>query len=76
MLGDNSAASRDARLWGRPHALTRRMVGDEHSQPGVVPRELIVGKAWAVYFPAPLPLPAAMGGAAVVPDAGRLRFIR
>ena len=76
MLGDNSGASRDARLWGRSHELTRRMVGDEHAQPGVVPRELIVGKAWAVYFPAPLPLPAAMGGAAVVPDAGRLRFIR
>jgi hypothetical protein len=38
----------------------------------VVPREMIVGKAWAVYFPAPVvapPLP-------FVPDFGRIRFIR
>ncbi len=70
MLGDNSSASRDGRLWGRPHALTLKTFGD--AQPGVVPREMIVGKAWAVYFPAPIvapPLPFA-------PDFGRIRFIR
>jgi hypothetical protein len=70
MLGDNSSASRDARLWGRAHALTLQTFGD--AQPGVVPREMIVGKAWAVYFPAPVvapPLP-------FVPDFGRIRFIR
>ena len=70
MLGDNSSASRDARLWGRAHGLTLKTFGD--AQPGVVPREMIVGKAWAVYFPAPVvapPLP-------FVPDFGRIRFIR
>ena len=70
MLGDNSAASRDARLWGRPHALGLRTFGD--SQPGVVPREMIVGKAWAVYWPAPLPAPPLP----FVLDFGRVRFIR
>jgi len=68
MLGDNSASSRDSRLWGRAHALTLRTYGD--SQPGVVPESMIVGKAWAVYFPAPLGLKN--GGI----DFGRLRFIR
>ena len=76
MMGDNSQYSRDARLWGRSSEVTRRLVGSEHAQPGVVPRELIVGKAWAVYFPAPLPLPDSLGGASIVPDIGRLRFIR
>jgi hypothetical protein len=68
MLGDNSFASSDARLWGRAHALTLRTFGD--AQPGVVPREMIVGKAWAVYFPSPLGL--WQGGL----DFGRVRFIR
>ena len=68
MLGDNSASSRDSRLWGRAHALTLRTFGD--SQPGVVPESMIVGKAWAVYFPAPLGLKR--GGV----DYGRFRFIR
>ena len=43
-----------------------------HGQPGVVPREMIVGKAWAVYFPAPVVAPPIP----FVPDFGRLRFIR
>jgi hypothetical protein len=72
MLGDNSAASRDARQWGRPHAITLRTVGD--AQPGVVPESLIVGKAWCVYFPAPISMRP--GGTDFIPDFGRVRFIR
>lgn len=72
MLGDNSSASRDARLWGRAHQLVLQTFGD--AQPGIVPRDMIVGKAWAVYFPAPIPM--APGQAAFIPDFGRLRFIR
>ena len=72
MLGDNSAASRDARLWGRAHPLTLRTFGD--AQPGVVPADMIVGKAWAVYFPAPISMKP--GGSSFIPDFGRLRFIR
>jgi hypothetical protein len=72
MLGDNSAASRDARQWGRPHAITLRTVGD--AQPGVVPESLIVGKAWCVYFPAPISM--SPGGTDFIPDFGRVRFIR
>ncbi|MSR18306.1 MAG: S26 family signal peptidase [Phycisphaerales bacterium] len=72
MCGDNSGASRDSRLWGRPHLLLKDELNFE--KPFLVPSELIIGKAWSVYFPAPLPIWP--GGATIIPDFGRLRFIR
>ncbi len=72
MFGDNSGASKDSRLWGRPHPLVTNELGNDH--PFVVPQELLIGKAWSVYFPAPMPLSS--GGRAFIPDFGRLRFIR
>ena len=72
MFGDNSAASRDSRLWGRPHELVVRELGV--TEPFVVPHEMLIGQAWTVYFPAPLPM--SPGGATFIPDFGRLRFIR
>ncbi len=76
MLGDNSAASRDGRMWGRPHPIVTQELGV--SDPFVVPRDLLLGKAWCVYFPAPLPVvyPDGTEGKAIVPDFGSLRFIR
>ena len=72
MCGDNSAYSRDSRHWGNPSKLVTSIFGE--SDPFVVPRPLLLGKAWCVYFPAPIPptgdLPALM------PDFGHLRFIR
>ena len=72
MLGDNSGASRDSRMWGRAHPLTLRTFGD--AQPGIVPESMIVGKAFSVYFPAPISM--SPGGTAFIPDFGRVRFIR
>ncbi|MSQ90617.1 MAG: S26 family signal peptidase [Phycisphaerales bacterium] len=72
MFGDNSGASKDSRLWGRPHQLVARELGREN--PFVVPREMVIGKAWSVYFPAPLSLSS--GGRAFIPDFSRVRFIR
>jgi len=71
MLGDNSAASSDSRLWGNPHPLTAVQIDPS---PFVVHRKLLLGKAWGVYFPAPLPITE--GGKSIIPDFGRLRFIR
>lgn len=73
MMGDNSAYSRDGRLWGRPHPLVQKQLGEE--SPFVVPRELLLGPAWSVYFPAPLTHDA-KPDMAVVPNFGSLRFIR
>ncbi|MDZ4831624.1 MAG: S26 family signal peptidase [Phycisphaerae bacterium] len=79
MLGDNSAASRDGRLWGRPHQIVTEVLGE--SAPFIVPRDLLLGKAWSVYFPSPLPSPILSAGPnvegkKVVPPFGDLRFIR
>lgn len=71
MLGDNSQASLDSRLWGNPHPLVAAQVD---ASPFVVHRDLLLGKAWVVYFPAMFPLTD--GGTPVVPDFGRLRYIR
>jgi signal peptidase I len=77
MLGDNATASLDGRLWGSAHRLVRRQIidaeGNEH-RPFLVNERLLVGKAFAVYFPAPYAI--SDGGWGVVPDFGRLRFIR
>lgn len=71
MLGDNSQASLDSRLWGYPHELIATQVDPA---PFVVNRRLLLGKAWVVYFPAPHPVTD--GGINIVPDFGRLRYIR
>jgi signal peptidase I len=71
MGGDNSTASSDSRLWGNPHPLVALQIDPT---PFVVHRRLLLGKAWVVYFPAPLA--RSETGRALIPDFGRLRFIR
>lgn len=72
MCGDNSQLSLDSRLWARPHPLVLAQIGDD--SPFTVHRKLLIGKAWVVYFPAPYPI--GDGDRNVIPDFGRLRFIR
>lgn len=66
--GDNSPQSLDGRLWGYPDPWVQVEFG---ADPGVVPRDLLLGRAFFVYWPSLLreegPLP--------VPDFGRMRFI-
>jgi len=64
--GDNSPASADSRLWTDVDPFTANQIDDTV---GVVHRDLLVGRAFCVYFPAPKP------GSIPIPDAGRLRFI-
>ncbi|RMH26643.1 MAG: signal peptidase I [Planctomycetota bacterium] len=70
MCGDNSPSSRDSRLWTGVDPWVAETTGD--SRVGVVHRDLIMGRAFFVYFPSPHhnlgPIP--------VPDFGRLRFIK
>ncbi len=63
MAGDNSAYSLDSRLWGNPDAFVAAQIDDT---PFVVNRDLLIGKAWGVYW---LPPP-------LIPDFARFRFIR
>jgi signal peptidase I len=66
VCGDNSAQSLDGRLWDRPSPWVREV----DPTPGVVHRELLIGKAFFVYFPAPFNV-----GRIPVPDFGRMRLI-
>jgi hypothetical protein len=71
MLGDNSGRSNDGRLWGWPHPLVAELIDPD---PFVVNEDLLVGKAFVVYYPAAHAVTD--GGMGLVPDFGRLRFIR
>jgi len=71
VLGDNSARSLDSRLWGPPHPYVAEQLDPS---PFVVDRRLLIGKAWLVYYPAPHSLRE--GGMGLIPDFGRIRFIR
>lgn len=68
MCGDNSPASLDGRLWDKPSPWVAHGVDDDAV--GVVHRDLIIGKAFWVYFPSP-----ARRQGIPIPDFGRMRFI-
>jgi hypothetical protein len=61
--GDNSPASLDGRLWDSPSPY----VAGIDPNIGVVHRDLVIGRAFFVYFPAPSRKP--------MPDFGRMRWI-
>jgi len=65
VCGDNSPASADSRLWGEPDPWIAEIDPDT----GVVNRQLLIGKAFFVYWP------ATHAGRVPVFDAGRVRFI-
>jgi signal peptidase I len=73
MLGDNSPASKDSRLWWEigPHL---RGLGQEY-QVSTVPEDQLIGKAFFVYWPAGY-RPSWAPGMGLIPNVGRMRWIR
>lgn len=78
-LGDNSPQSKDSRLWDGVDDWVRYNVATDQEKQyprdlvGYVPRDLMIGRAFFVYFPAPHRLsPDSMG---FIPNFGRMRFI-
>ncbi len=56
-LGDNSAFSHDGRFWQKLDPWVKKRFFEGHEQQiGMVPRELLMGKAFYVYYPAPYSL--------------------
>ena len=70
VLGDNSPASLDSRLWDH-HAPTLRPGYND----GTVPRYNMIGRAFFVYWPGGFRLPM-LKLLPIVPNVGRMRLIR
>ena len=69
MAGDNSQYSLDGRLWGNPDAFVAAQID---TSPFLVNRDLLIGKAWCVYWPSAFRI----GNFPIIPDFGSIRFIR
>lgn len=78
MLGDNTAASKDSRLWDT--AATHLKARGDAFQLGTVPKDQLIGKAFFVYWPSPTRIDwlewIPVVGGNLVPDVGRMRWIR
>ncbi len=70
VCGDNSPDSLDGRLWGYPDPWIAAEFDDAE---GVIPRELMLGKAFFVYFPSPEGVSERM--IRLAPNFGEMRFI-
>lgn len=77
-LGDNSPASLDSRYWEDVHPWVRKHYFSESDRLretlGIIPREMVMGRAFFVYFPAMLR--ANPTGSAFILNFGEMRFIR
>ena len=80
-LGDNSPASMDSRFWVSVDDKVEQSITDLRTcqgrapelGKGIVPRELMIGRAFFVYFPAPYRLQEQQPG--IIPNFGNMRFI-
>lgn len=72
-LGDNSPASHDGRGWESVDSWVAYDKFTTHPQPGVVPRRLMMGRAFFVYYPAPYGW--SPEGVKIIPNFARMRFI-
>ncbi len=78
MLGDNTAQSKDSRLWNYedvgPHLIGR---GESYQQ-GTVPRDQLIGRAFFVYWPSGLrtSLIPFLKDQGWIPNFGNMRWIR
>ena len=86
VLGDNSPISSDSRFWNDTEPWVQQHMFDPTDDPDpqtgrrlpsarthVVPRGLMVGRAFFIYFPAPYP--ATASGRAIIPNFGQMQFI-
>ncbi len=76
MVGDNAPHSEDSRKWVAVHPAVANQHFAGRRGPevhGRVPRNLLMGRAFLVYYPAPQSITE--NGRAVLPNLGEIRFI-
>jgi signal peptidase I len=75
VLGDNSPQSRDSRLWDRVHEeFLQPRVDAETLQYGAIPQDLLIGRAFFVYWPSGFSV--FNRGFRIIPNVGDMRRIR
>lgn len=75
-LGDNSPQSQDSREWTNVDPWVQHYIGKDQPVPeGIVPRDLIIGRAFYVYWPAAYGKNSRIGVPAL-PNFSRMRLIR
>ncbi len=75
-FGDNSPLSADSRYWDEVNPWVRARMFDATNAPyGIVPRQLVMGRAFFVYFPAPYRAKSKFLSWLPVPNFGGMRFI-
>lgn len=73
-MGDNSPLSSDGRMWQHVNPWIHEMyLRDKKQFMGVVPEELLIGRAFFVYYPAPYGLNDQSFG--FIPNFGQMRVI-
>ena len=73
-IGDNGPRSHDGRYWSSVNPwITDRLFDGEKDRQGIVPRDLMMGRAFFVYFPAPYRMRE--NGISFLPNFGDMRFI-
>ncbi len=78
MLGDNTAQSKDSRLWNYEDVGPHLQVRGEGYQQGTVPRDQLIGRAFFVYWPSGLrtSLIPFLKDTGWIPNFGNMRWIR
>ncbi len=69
-LGDNAPASTDSRFWNSIHPQVQERLLGGHAFEGLVPENLLVGRAWGVAWPAD------GNGAGWKPEFSKIRRVR
>ncbi|USO00388.1 MAG: signal peptidase I [Phycisphaeraceae bacterium] len=70
MCGDNSPSSLDSRFWDAEYPWVTESINHGEPQYGLVPRELLIGRAFVVYLPSPF-----KRGAIPMFDFTRMRWV-